>query len=90
MKEESIDTQPSWYSDVSWHKFKMAIRHRDRERKRYIRLRILDAYVNDLQRESITKVIDRAKFVDYIDIVMRVNGKEERIEADWLKHLLFD
>ncbi len=42
--------------------------------------------INDLQLEDLRKVIERAKHAHMTDIDMRINGKNEHYEADWLKH----
>lgn len=43
--------------------------------------------INDLQLRSIRQVIGRAKYAHMTDIHMRINGKDEVVEADWLKRL---
>lgn len=43
--------------------------------------------INDLQLNSMRRVIRRANQAHMTDIDMRINGKNERSEADWLKHL---
>lgn len=49
---------------------------------------VLDgASINDLQLASLRKTIDRAGHAHHTDIAMRINGQDERHEADWLKHL---
>ena len=48
----------------------------------------LDAgHINEFQVSSLRRVIHRAKHAHHTDIDMRINGKDERYEADWLKHL---
>lgn len=42
--------------------------------------------INDLQVDSMRRVIARARQAHMTDIDMRINGKNERSEADWLKH----
>lgn len=46
-----------------------------------------DDLVNDLQVASIRRLIERAKHAHYTNIYMRINGVDEVVEADWLKHL---
>lgn len=49
---------------------------------------ILDEkYVNEPQRESITKLIKRCKQAHFVDVKVRINGEDEWYEIDWLKHL---
>lgn len=43
--------------------------------------------INDLQITSIRRLIARAKGAHMTDIDMRINGQNERHEADWLKHM---
>lgn len=43
--------------------------------------------INDIQMESMRATINRANAAHYTDIDMRINGQNERSEADWLKHL---
>lgn len=41
--------------------------------------------VNDLQLESMRRVMNRARAAHFTNIDMRINGKNEISEADWLK-----
>src|ERR1700744_903193 len=43
--------------------------------------------INDLQRESVDRLTKRAKAAHYVNLTVRINGKDEVYEADWLKHL---
>lgn len=43
--------------------------------------------INDLQYRSILRTIETAKHAHMTDIEMRINGTNERFEADWIKHL---
>lgn len=43
--------------------------------------------VNNLQSESIKQLMARAKHAHYIDVLVRIDGKDQHFEADWLKHL---
>lgn len=52
-----------------------------------MQIKLDDDKVNDLQVRSIRRLIERAKHAHTTDIVMRINGAEEVVEADWLKHL---
>jgi hypothetical protein len=46
-------------------------------------------YINRIQTESIRELVRKAKATSVVDVVLiyRVNGKEERYEADWIKYL---
>jgi len=48
----------------------------------------LDAsHLNELQRETIKVIIDRCKRAHFTNVQVRVNGKWETFEADWIKQL---
>lgn len=51
-----------------------------------------DDHVNELQRRSIIKLVDRLKHAKCIDVVIqcRISGQDKVFEADWLKHLRFE
>ena len=42
--------------------------------------------INPLQSDSLIKLVERSKHAHYIDVRLRINGKYEFYEADWLKH----
>ena len=48
---------------------------------------ITDESINSLQVASIQRVIDRLKHAHHTDLCLRINGQDERFEADWIKHL---
>lgn len=48
---------------------------------------ITDYHINELQMDSIQRLIDRAKHAHTTDIKLRINGQDEWYEADWLKHM---
>lgn len=52
-----------------------------------MKFEIDDSKINDLQRASIHRMIARAKPAHFTNIYMRIGGKDETYEADWLKHL---
>lgn len=52
-----------------------------------MKFEIDDEAINDLMRDSMLAVIKRAAGAHYTNIEMRINGKDERHEADWIKHL---
>lgn len=54
-----------------------------------MKLELPDENINELQRRSIIKLIDKAKGAHMTDICMRINGRDEVIQADWLKYLKF-
>ena len=43
--------------------------------------------INDLQLASMRYVMNRARAAHFTNIDMRINGKNEISEADWMKHL---
>ena len=55
-----------------------------------MRMELDDKFVNHLQRKAIVELVNRAKHAHTIDIWLRINGKDVRIQADWLKHLTFE
>lgn len=48
---------------------------------------LTDRHINDLQVDSVQRLIDRARHAHFTDLIIRINGKDERYQADWLKHL---
>jgi len=48
---------------------------------------LTDKNINDLQTASIDRLIARCGAAHHVDICLRINGKDERVEADWVKHL---
>lgn len=50
-------------------------------------LRLPGEKVNSLQVASVLRLIERCKHAHMTDIKLRINGRDEWIEADWLKHL---
>lgn len=49
---------------------------------------LTDEKINDLQVQTVQTLIDRCKRAHFVDIKIRINGKDEHYEADWLKHLV--
>ena len=49
---------------------------------------LMDKNINALQVESIQRLIDRLKHALHTDLCVRINGKDEWFEADWLKHMV--
>lgn len=45
------------------------------------------ANINKLQQASIEGLVRRCKQAHWVDIVIRINGKYEVYQADWIKHL---
>lgn len=43
--------------------------------------------INELQAESITNLISKAKHAHYTNAVLRIGGEDVFFEADWIKHL---
>lgn len=48
--------------------------------------RISAGKINRLQVDSLRNAIKRAKAAHFTDLDIRINGQNERIQADWLKH----
>lgn len=49
--------------------------------------RLTDEKINDIQVQSIDHLIKRAKAAHFVNVRVRINGKWEEFEADWIKHL---
>lgn len=43
--------------------------------------------INSIQLESIKRIIKRAGQAHFTDIHIRINGKWEKEEGDWIKHM---
>ncbi len=50
-------------------------------------LEIPDEHLNASMRRWLTRLLERAKRAHYANITIRINGKDETFEADWVKHL---
>jgi hypothetical protein len=44
--------------------------------------------INDLQRQSVDQLIKRSKAAHFTNVNVRINGKWEESEADWIKHMV--
>ncbi len=44
--------------------------------------------INKLQQRSIEELVKRCKLAHHTDIVLRINGKYEVFQADWIKSLV--
>ena len=44
-------------------------------------------HINNLQQDSIVALVKRCKAAHYVDVSIRINGKYELHQADWIKHL---
>jgi len=49
---------------------------------------LTDKNINSLQVDSIKRLIDRLKHAHHTDLCVRINGKDEWFQADWLKHMI--
>jgi hypothetical protein len=45
------------------------------------------AKINDLQQDSIAALVRRCRAAHFVNVQVRINGKWETYEADWIKHL---
>lgn len=55
--------------------------------KKKVSWQLTDERINDIQVDSIDRLIARAKNAHFVDVRVRINGKDELFQADWLKHL---
>ena len=44
--------------------------------------------LNQKQAESIKGLIEIAKHAHYVNVLVRINGRDEWYEIDWLKHMV--
>ena len=42
--------------------------------------------INNIQLETMRRTIERAKHAHFTNVELRINGKDEHEQADWLKH----
>lgn len=49
-------------------------------------IEIPDEYINPLQRDSINKLLGFAKNMSFANIYVRIDGRDEHLEADYLNH----
>ena len=49
---------------------------------------LTDKKINSLQVDDIQRLISRLKHAHHTDLCVRINGKDEWFEADWLKHMV--
>lgn len=49
--------------------------------------KLTDAKINDLQVASIDRLIPRCKLAHFVNVRVRINGRWEEYEADWIKHM---
>lgn len=57
------------------------------EAPRQIAYVLTDESINDLQTNTVQTLIERAKRAHYCNVYLRINGKDELYQADWLKHM---
>lgn len=43
--------------------------------------------INAIQQSSICELVKRCKAAHFVDVHVRINGKWEVFQADWIKHL---
>lgn len=43
--------------------------------------------INDLQQDSIVALVKRCRAAHFVDVHVRINGKWEVHQADWIKHM---
>ena len=54
----------------------------------FLRYELSANNINELQEDSIDRLIKRAKGAHHCNLIMRINGQDEYYEIDWLKHLV--
>lgn len=52
-----------------------------------MKLEIDEKHLNGLMRQGMAKLIERAGVAHFTDVKVRVNGRDEHYQADWIKHL---
>jgi hypothetical protein len=53
-----------------------------------IRFEIDTDKINDIQLKHMRETINRSRHAHWTNVELRINGKDERHEADWLKHFV--
>lgn len=48
---------------------------------------LTDERINDLQVSTVSTLVQRAGAAHFCNVYLRINGRDEVYEADWLKHL---
>lgn len=48
---------------------------------------LTDEKINYLQVTTVSTLVERARHAHFCNVYLRINGKDEVFEADWLKHL---
>lgn len=43
--------------------------------------------INNLQQDSVAELVCRCRASHYVNVHVRINGKWEVYEADWIKHM---
>lgn len=49
--------------------------------------RLTNEHINELQVASVDKIIKRCRAAHFVNVRIRINGKWEEHEADWIKHM---
>jgi hypothetical protein len=52
-----------------------------------INWKLTDEHINRLQVDDVDHIIKRAKKAHFVNIEIRINGKWEKYEGDWIKYL---
>jgi len=52
-----------------------------------MRLEIDDEHLSETMRASLKNTIELAKEAHYTDAAIRINGRDVRRQADWIKHI---
>lgn len=52
-----------------------------------MKLAIPDEHLNASMRRWLTRLLDHVQHANYVNVTVRRSGRDERFEADWIKHL---
>ncbi len=55
-----------------------------------MRLIIPDEHLNASMRRWLTRLLDHVQHANYVNVTVRRSGRDERFEADWIKHLTIE
>ena len=46
-----------------------------------------EKYINEIVKNSLKDTINKAKQSHMVDVILRLNGQNLRMEADWVKYM---
>ena len=53
-------------------------------------LEIPDEHLNASMRRWLTRLLVHVQHANYVNVTVRRSGRDERFEADWIKHLTIE